>query len=287
MKPPPFAVVIPESVDEAVAALAEHGDEARVLAGGQSLVPLLNMRLARPSVLVDVNALPGLDTIRQNGSLELGATVRVARLERDAAVAAMAPLVADAVRHVAHPAIRTRSTVGGTIAHGDPVAELPAVLVALGGEVVAQGPDGERTIPADSFFQSYFATALAPDELVVAIRLPRVAGRRSGFAEVVRRHGDYALVGAAVSADVGDDGTIRAARVVLFGVGERPHRAGAAEQALRGQPLGAAAIAEAARAVEAELDPPGDVHASSAYRREVAAVVVRRALERAATGGGA
>jgi carbon-monoxide dehydrogenase medium subunit len=286
MKPPPFAVVLPESVDEAVGALREHGDEAKLLAGGQSLVPLLNMRLARPSVLVDVNAIPGLDGVHRNGGLELGATVRVARLERDPDVAAAAPLLAEAVRHVAHPAIRTRSTVGGTIAHADPVAELPAVLVALGGEVVARGPGGERAIAADDFFRTYFTTALEADEMVVAIRLPAAGGRRTGFAEVARRHGDYALVGAAACLETGGDGTVSAARVVLFGAGDRPLRASAAEAALAGRPLGPESAAEAASAAAAELDPPGDVHASSAYRREVAGVVVRRALERAAAGGG-
>ncbi len=286
MKPPPFAVVLPESVEEAVDALRQHGDEARLLAGGQSLVPLLNMRLARPSILVDVNGIPGLDGVRRNGGLELGATVRVARLERDPDVAAAAPLLAEAVRHVAHPAIRTRSTVGGTIAHADPVAELPAVLVALDGEVVARGPGGERTIAAGDFFQTYFTTALASDEMVVGIRLPSASGRRTGFAEVARRHGDYALVGAAACVDDAADGTVAAARIVLFGAGDRPLRASGAEAALAGRALDARSMEEAARAASAELDPPGDVHASSAYRREVAAVVVRRALERAAAGGG-
>jgi carbon-monoxide dehydrogenase medium subunit len=233
-----------------------------------------------------VSGVPGLDGVRHNGSLELGATVRVSQLEHDASIAAAAPLLAEAVRHVAHPAIRTRSTVGGTIAHADPVAELPAVLVALDGEVVARGPGGERTIPAELFFRSYFTTALEADELLIAIRIPKRPGLRVGFDEVARRRGDYALVGAAVAADVGDDGTCRSARVVLFGVADRPLRSASAEGALTGRAFNAASCAEAAAAAGAELEPPGDVHASTEYRREVAAVVVRRALEQAVGQGG-
>jgi carbon-monoxide dehydrogenase medium subunit len=286
LKPAPFKYVAAETVEEAVAALAEHGDEAKVLAGGQSLVPLMNLRLATPGVLVDINRVAGLGEIRVNGSLEVGAVTRQAAVERSGEARAAAPLVVAALRHVAHPPIRSRGTIGGTIAHADPAAEIPAVLLALGGELVARGPGGERTIAADDLFQGYFTTSLAVDELVTAVRFPRQgAGQRTALCEVARKQADFALAGAVVAAAVGDDGVCESARIVLFGVADRPVRATSAEAAVVSQRLtDDAVVADVARAATADIDPRGDAHASAEYRREVSEVLVRRAL--AIAGGG-
>jgi aerobic carbon-monoxide dehydrogenase medium subunit len=285
MKPAPFAYAGCETVEEAVSVLAEHGDEAKILAGGQSLVPLMNLRLAVPTVLVDLNRVAGLQGVSANGTIEIGAMTRQADVERSAEVAAGAPLVAEALRHVAFPAVRSRGTIGGSIAHADPAAELPAVLLALGGDVVAQSASGSRTIAAGELFQTYFTTALRADEVLTHVRVPAAGeGQRFGIQEVARKRNDFALAGAVVVADVDAGGTCASARIALFGVSDRPIRAAGAEQALAGQGLaeGAAAAAEAAMA---ELDPKGDAHASAEYRREVTGVLVRRAVEQAASGG--
>jgi carbon-monoxide dehydrogenase medium subunit len=271
VKPAPVDYVAAASLDEALETLARG--EAKVLAGGQSLVPLLNLRLARPSLLVDVNRVPGLAGIEVDGSVRIGALARQADVLASAPVAAAAPLLAAALRHVGHPATRSRGTIGGSIAHADPAAELPAVLLALDGEVVARSNAGERTIPAGDLFTGPFTTALAPDELLTAVVLPRGDARPFGFAELARRHGDFALAGAIV--------LLRPARIVLFGVGGVPERAADAERALDE----GAAGADVAELATRDLDPVDDVHADGAYRRRVAAVLVRRAIEQA--GGGA
>ena len=287
MKPAQFAYVAVDSVEEAVGALREHGDEAKVLAGGQSLVPLMNMRLAQPTALVDINSIRELDGIRANGSLEIGAVTRQLSVQRSAEVASAAPLVVEALRHVSHSGVRSRGTLGGTIAHADPAAEIPAVLLALGGEVVARGPGGERTIAADDLFQGYFTTGLRPDELLTAVRFAgRTDGMRFGFEEVARKAGDFALVGAAVAISVEAEGICTQARIALFGVADRPVRATGAEQALAGRRLDDEAIQrEAANAAATAVEAKSDGHASADYRREVTAVVVRRALAQAAKGG--
>jgi carbon-monoxide dehydrogenase medium subunit len=287
LKPAPFKYVAAETVEEAVAALAEHGDEAKVLAGGQSLVPLMNLRLATPGVLVDVNRVAGLEGIHVNGSLEVGAVTRQIAVERSGEARAAAPLLVEALHHVAHPPIRSRGTIGGTIAHADPAAEIPAVLLALGGEVVARGPGGERTIAADDLFQGYFTTSLSADELVTAVRFPKQgAGQRTALQEVARKQADFALAGTVVSAEMGDDGVCASARIVLFGVADRPVRAAGAEAAVASQRLtDEAAVAAVARAAAADIDPRGDAHASAEYRKEVAEVLVRRALAIVAEGG--
>jgi carbon-monoxide dehydrogenase medium subunit len=273
VKPPPFEYVATTSVGEAVGALAAGGDEAKVLAGGQSLLPLLNMRLARPALLVDVNRIPDLDAIRVDGVLELGALVRQSDALASNDLARAAPLLHVALRHVGHPATRSRGTIGGSVAHADPAAELPAALLALDAEVVAVGPRGERTIPAGELFLGPFTTSLAPDELLKAIHVPLQAARRFGFVELARRHGDFALAGVAVLLDP--------ARVVLFGVGGVPVRAVEAEQALDQGADGT----EAAELATRGLEPVSDVHADAGYRHRVAAVLVRRALELAVTRG--
>jgi carbon-monoxide dehydrogenase medium subunit len=269
VKPAAFEHLPVASVAEAVAALSDHGDEAKVLAGGQSLVPLLNMRLARPGVLVDINRVPGLDLVEANGALELGALVRQADALDSPAVGTNAPLLREALRHVGHPATRNRGTVGGSIAHADPAAELPAVLLALDGEVDVVGPDGERTIAADRLFLGPFTTSLAPGELLTRVRLPLSGERRFGFVELARRSGDFALAGAAIS--------LGPARIVLFGLGGTPTRVPKAELMLD-QGAGADEVAAVAAV---DLDPVADVHGDGAYRRRVAEVVLRRALAQA------
>lgn len=284
MKPAPFAYVAPRTMDEVLTLLAEHGDEAKLLAGGQSLVPLLNFRLARPALLIDLNRVPGLDGIRLNGGslLRIGAMTRQRTLERAAEVRARCPLVAEALRFVGHPPIRYRGTVGGSLAHADPAAELPAILTCFGGEVVAQSREGERLIPAEGFFVDLLTTALRPQELLteVRLRLPSPAAGW-GFLEVARRHGDFALVGVATLLELGDGGTIRAARLSLFGVGPTPVRARAAEEVLAGRAPTAEQFERAAAIVTESLQPDSDLHASAEYRREVAGVLTRRALGQA------
>jgi carbon-monoxide dehydrogenase medium subunit len=266
VKPARFDYVAAASSDEALAAL-EDG-EAKVLAGGQSLVPMLNMRLARPSTLVDVNRVPDLDRVELDGSVRIGALARQADVLASPAAGAVPVLVA-ALRHIGHPATRSRGTIGGSLAHADPAAELPAVLLALDGEVVARSRRGERTIGADALFTGPFATALQPDELLSEVVLPRQGLRPFGFAELTRRHGDFALAGAIV--------LLHPARLVLFGLGGTPERARKAERALD---EGASAD-EVADVATRDLGPVDDVHADGAYRRRVAAVLLRRAVEEA------
>jgi carbon-monoxide dehydrogenase medium subunit len=288
VKPAPFKYIAAESLDEAIQVLREHGDEAKVLAGGQSLVPLMNLRLAMPRVLVDLNRLAELQGISANGILEVGAMTRQIVVERSADIRTNAPLVSEALRYVAFPGVRSRGTIGGSLAHADPAAESPAVLLALSGEVVARGPSGDRTISADELFVTYFTTALAPDEVLTHVRIPRRGdGQRFGFEEVARKQSDFALAGAAVAVELDAEGVCGSARIALFGVADRPVRSTAAEQALAGRKLDAGAAAEAAAIVQAELEPTSDSHASAAYRKDVAAVVVRRALLQAAGEGGA
>ena len=280
MKPATFAYHRPTSLDEAFALLDRYGPDGRILAGGQSLVPTLNMRLATPAALIDINRLPGLDGIRVTADgLVIGALVRQETLARSPLVAEHAPLFALAMPHVAHLAIRTRGTVGGSVALGDPAAELPACLVALEATVRAQRKGGRtRTLAAAEFFRGIYTTALEPGEVLTEVVIPRsAAGWRPGFGELARRHGDYALVGLAAHCQV-ERATIQDARLVYFGVGLTPVRARRAEQAVRGRPLDAAALAAAAGALEQDLDPPSDVHASGALRRQLARVLLSRTL---------
>ena len=284
MKPAPFRYERPSSVEEATALLARHGTEAKVLAGGQSLMPLLNMRLARPAVLIDINRVQGLGAIRaENGHLVIGATVRDREAELSAEVGDRCPLLTEALRHIGHVEIRNQGTVCGSLAHADPVAELPLVAVALDAELVATGTRGRRTIPAAEFFVSYLTTALAEDELLTEMRLPALPPRAGwSFVEFARRQGDYALVAVAALLERGPGGACSRARVVLGGVDATPHRAMAAERALVGAPLTPETFAAAGRAAAASIDPPSDVQASGAYRRKLAVVLVERALAQAA-----
>jgi len=278
VKPSSFSYHAPTRVEEATALLAEHGDGAKVLAGGQSLVPMLSLRLAAFEHLVDLNKVAGLSSIeRSNGHLRVGAIVRQATAEHSPDVAAAAPLLARALPHIGHFQIRNRGTVGGSIAHADPASELPAVALALDATIEAAGPGGTRTIAASDFFVSTWQTALADDEILSAVQFP-VWGPGSGFAveELTRRHGDFALVGAVVGVQV-SGASVTKASIGLFGVGPTPLRAADAEAAL----LSGVDAAEAGRIAATGISPVDDIHASGAYRTQVTAVIVRRAIEAA------
>jgi carbon-monoxide dehydrogenase medium subunit len=279
VKPSPFQYYAPESLDEVVDLLVEHGDDAKPLAGGQSLVPMMSLRLAAYGHLVDLRKAGLAEIERREDRVRLGAMVRQAVAEHDPVVAE-APLVTKAIPHIGHFQIRNRGTVGGSLAHADPASELPAVALALDAVMEVAGPAGVRRIPAREFFVSTWQTALNAGEVLVAVEFPFWAGR-TGFAveEVARRHGDFALVGATVALVVDGDRITRAA-VAMFGVGPTPLRCQDAEAALVAGGAGAD-LAEVGRVGAAGLTPTDDLHASAAYRRHVAAVVVRRALARA------
>jgi carbon-monoxide dehydrogenase medium subunit len=271
-------------LEEALALLQEHGDDARPLAGGQSLIPLLSLRLARPSHLVDLAGIPQLGSIVADGDhLVIGAMVREGAAERHQDVRRLAPLLAEALPLIGHPAIRSRGTIGGSLAHADPAAELPAVALILDAELVAESRDrGQRNIRAADFFTGFFSTALEPDEILTEVRIPRpVAGTGSAIEEVARRHGDFAMVGAAAVVRI-EGGKIAEARLVLTGVSGIPVRATAAETALVGADPTADAFTDVAEQAARTLAPPADVHGSSAYRRHLAAVLMRRTLTIAA-----
>lgn len=284
MKPAAFEYAAPRTVAEAVGLLDKHADQAKVLAGGQSLVPLMNMRLARPGVLVDINRLRVLEYIVATPSaLRIGALTRQRAVETSRLVAERCPVLRDALRLVGHVQIRNRGTIGGSIAHADPAAELTAVLVALGGEVTAQGPRAARAIPAADLFVSYLTTALDARELLTEVRFPTLpAGAGWSWMEVARRHGDFALAGVGVILAM-RHGVIWDVRIGLTGVGPTPVRASEAERLLTGRAPSEAPWAEAADAVRAVVEPDGDIHASAEYRRHVSGVLVQRALREALT----
>ena len=282
MKPARFDYHAPATIDEAIALLARYGGDAKVLAGGQSLMPMLNFRLARPAALVDVNRIPALAYIREdNGSVAFGAMTRQRTIEFSPVVAARLPLLREATRWVGHLPIRSRGTIGGSIAHADPSAEYPAVLTALGGEVIVQGPRGRRTVKAGDLFETYLTTTLAADELVVEVRLPAMpTGAGHAFEEFARRHGDFAIAGIAAMVARTDAGRLTV-RLACAGAGPVPIRLRAAEEILERDGLTAPAI-EAAAARAAELvQPDSDVHASADYRRHLTRVLTARAVRRA------
>jgi carbon-monoxide dehydrogenase medium subunit len=286
MKPAPFEYHRPASLAETFDLLDRYGDDGRILAGGQSLVPTLNMRLVTPRAVIDINRLPGLDAIRATPEgLEIGALVRQEALERSALVTEHALLIASAIPHVGHAAIRTRGTVGGSLALADPAAELPACAVALEATVRVTSRRGGRDIAAAAFFRGIYTTALEPGEVVTAIALPRAAaGWRWGFEELARRHGDFALAGLAAGVRLERE-AVAEARLVFFGVGTKPVRARAAEAALMGRRADADGLAAAGRALDGDLDPPGDIHGSPALRRHLARVLLARVVSRLAEGG--
>jgi len=287
MKPPSFQYFAPTTIDEALALIAEHGYDAKVLAGGQSLIPTMNFRLAQPGVLVDLNNIPELAYISldDNGGVSIGAMTRQREVERSEIIAERVPLVHETMPFIAHPQIRNRGTFGGSLAHADPAAELPAVATALNAQFRVRSQSGERWIPANDFFVDLFATALEPEEVLVEVVLPEMLPR-SGYAfeEVARRHGDYALVGAAATVTLDQSNRCEQVRLIYFSVGNGPVEAHQAEAMLKGQELTSEAIQAAAEtAASTDIDPPGDIHASIAYRRHLAKVLAKRVLEKATT----
>ena len=283
MKLPPVEYEAPTTVAEAIDLLAEYLDEASVLAGGQSLIPLLALRLARPAVLVDINGIDELSGVSATGGwVAIGAMTREYVAEKSEEVADAVPLLAAALPLIGHDAIRSRGTIGGSLAHADPAAELPAVARALDAEFVVRGQSGERVVPAAQWFEGFLTTSRRPDELLVEVRFP-TAGRGTGisFQEVARRHGDFAIVGLAASLTL-SDGAISDARLALAGMSDVPVRAAAAEDLLVGERPSTELFDEAARRATDDVDPPADLHGSSDYRKTVAAAIVRRGLRAAA-----
>ncbi len=280
MKPPPFEYMAPASLEEALALLAQHGDSAKVLAGGQSLVPMMNFRLVAPSILVDLNRLAELAYIREReGGLTIGAMTRQRQAERDPLVAQRAPLLAETMPFVAHPQIRNRGTVGGSLAHADPAAELPAVTVALDAQFRLLNAQGERWLPASDFFAGLFSTALKPTELLAEIALPALPPHTGcAFQEMSRRHGDYALAGVATVVTLDERGAYQNVRMAFLGVGPQPILAANAAKQLIGTLPTEQAIRDAASAAGDEIDPGTDIHASAQFRRHLAQVLARRAL---------
>jgi carbon-monoxide dehydrogenase medium subunit len=285
MKPAPFDYYAPTTVEQALAHLAEHGDEAKVLAGGQSLVPMMNFRLVEPSVLVDLNPIPDLAYIHpaQDGGLRLGALTRHHQVEVDPLVAARMPLLHEAMPKIGYPQIRRRGTLGGSLCHADPSAELVAVSVALNGRFRLRGPAGERWVPAEDFFVGLFTTVLQPDELLVEVALPPLPPRSGTcLMEVARRRHDFALLGVAAVVSLDAKGACREARLVFLSAGDRPMDARRAAGMLAGQAPTPDAIRAAAEvAASEEIDPSSDIHATATFRRHLAKVLAQRALERA------
>ena len=289
MKPAPFGYLSPRSVDEAVELMASYGEEAKVIAGGQSLGPLLNLRLATPAMLIDVNRIPEISGIidEDAGQLTLGAMTRQHDAETSASLAAACPLLTDALPYVAHRTIRNRGTVGGSLAHADPAAELPAVITALQAKLLVRSTTDSRTICAENFFQSYFTTALEPDELLVAVRIRKASGPTgASWQEFAPRRGDYAIVGVATVLTLDKDGRVAQASVVCSGVADVPMHLRAAEDALIGREPTLEALAQVAAEAADGTEPPSDLIASSTYRRHLIGVLVHRALNAAARAAG-
>jgi len=281
VKPPPFRYAAPTSVEEVLGLLAANADDdPRVLAGGQSLVPLMNFRLAQPGFLVDLRLVEALTTLRADGDvLVIGAMVRQSAAERSPEVALAAPLLAEALGYVAHPPIRNSGTVGGSLAHADPSAELPAVALALDAQLVAAGPGGTRAIPAAEFFRGPFTTALEPGEILTEVRVPRWEGAGGhAFVEFARTHGNFALVGVAAMIELDEDIVTRAS-IALSGVASTPVRAVAAERTLAGTSADAATIEAAVNAAADELSPAGDLHGSTETRTDIARSYLRRGIK--------
>lgn len=279
MKPSRFRYHRPKDLADAVALLSDLGDDAKLLAGGQSLVPMMNLRLARPEHLVDAGRIDSLRGVEESsGGVTIGAMTTQRQIERSELISRRFPVLAEAVRHIAHPPIRVRGTIGGSLAHADPAAELPAIATLLDAEITATGPRGERVIPAGDFFLGFLTTSLEPDEVLTSVRLPKWPdGAGWAFEEISRRHGDFALAGVAALVRR-RNGSVESARIALFGVGATPIRAVEAEHLAAGRPSTPETWQELARAATERLDPPADVHSTAAYRKRVAAVLVSRAL---------
>jgi carbon-monoxide dehydrogenase medium subunit len=284
VKFPPLSYLTPRSLDEAIALLELHGGDAKLLSGGQSLMPMLAFRLASCGILVDLKLVPDLDriTVTDRG-VELGSKVRWRDIEHDARLPDAHPLLSTAVKHVAHYAIRNRGTVGGSLAHGDPASELPALAVACGATIAVAGPNGRRSVPAEEFFLSPLVTALEPDEVIVSLQLPPWPTERNfGFHEFSRRRGDFAMAGAIVFFDQDEDRNIRSPRIGAFGVADTPLRLKDAEEFLLGNNASLQIFEEAAAHGVRNIDVRSDIHADSDYRRSLLATLVKRALVEAA-----
>ena len=279
MKPAPFDYIAATSVDMAAASLAEAGDDAKIIAGGQSLVPLLNFRLLRPSILVDINPIGTLAFITETATdIRIGALTRHHQLETSPVIARHLPVLSCAMAHVAHLAIRNRGTIGGSLAHGDPAAELPMMALLLDAELHIVSVSGTRTIAASEFFLDALTVDLAAGEIVTEIVLPKLPPRTGwGFAEVARRHGDFALAAAAATLSIAAD-SITEVRIALTGIGRTALRVAAAEKLIVGQTLRADVSNQVVEAVRAAIEPETDLHASSDYRRHLAGVLTSRAL---------
>jgi len=291
MKPASFEYIAPTSVEETLAQLAEHGWDAKILAGGQSLIPMMNFRLAQPEILIDINHISELSTVgpADNGGLRIGAIARHCEIGESSLVAERVPLIHETMPHVATTQIRTRGTFGGSIAHADPSAELPAVFVALDGRCRLRSQSGDRWVPADEFFVGLYTTQLEPEELLMEVEFPQQKPN-TGWAlvETTRRSHDFALVGVAAVVRLDGEARCEHVKLILFSVGEGPVEAHNAEQLLMGQTLTDEVIREAAEiASSADIEPSNDIHATSAFRRHLAGVLSRRALSQAATRAGA
>ena len=288
MKPAKFDYFAPSTLEEALQLLGQYGSDAKVLAGGQSLMPLMAMRLVRPAVVIDVNRVAGLGGISaEDGGLTLGALTRQRAIERSALVQESFPVVAAAIPHIGHSQIRNRGTVGGSLAHADPAAEIPALCLALNAEFTVADSAGEQTVSANDFFVGLLTTALGPEQMLCRVRLPGLAGRwRWGFREVSRRDGDFALVGAIALLRVDDQEICQEARITMFAVGETPIRIGPAEEALRGRVVDDQVRREVSALVSEAVSPASDIHASAEYRKEVSGVMARRALKDAVSNSG-
>ncbi len=282
MKPPPFEYLAPGSLSEALSAKEQHGYDGTLLAGGQSLVPAMNYRLARPEVLIDLNRVPELSFIRlsEDGELRIGAMTRQWQLENDPQVARIAPLLFEAVPQIAHPQIRNRGTLGGSLSHADPAAELPVVARALDARFLVRRVRGDRWISAADFFLGIFTTDLDPEEILVEVAFPPMPpGSGWAFLEFARRHGDYALAGLAALVTVADDGVCQSVRLVYLNAGEVPISAAHAEEYLKGYPVSDNNIQAAAQAAVSKLEPQGNIHASAEYQQHLARVLTERALD--------
>ena len=285
MKPAPFQYIVPLTLMEALGAIGYHGADAKLLAGGQSLIPVMNFRLAHPTVIVDLNKLTELSQIHvtSDGGLRIGAMVRHSHLEHSHIIAEFAPLIAETMPLVAHPQIRNRGTIGGSLAHADPAAELPVVMVALQARFLLRKNGHERWVNAEAFYQSLFTTVLEPDEILVEIDIPPMA-RRMGYAfmEIARRHGDYAQAGVAAIIRLDESGICRQARLVYLNLGDIPTVADQAASALVGHLPSTDLIQSVARhAAQHEIDPVGDIHATAEYRRHLAFILGQRAIAKA------
>ncbi len=283
MKPAPFTYFAPKNLDETLSLLEKYNGEAKVLAGGQSLVPLMNFRLLRPSYLLDINGLKDLSGLEvADGRLFLGAMVRQGEIEHSPEVERQLPILTEAIRYVAHPAIRNRGTIGGSLVHADPAAELPMVALALDAELQLKSRTGNRSLKIDEFYLGYLTTSIGPNELLIKVSFAiPTAGTGWSFFEYARRHGDFAIVAVAVLLTLDGAGKTSFVRIALGGVGPAPTRSQAAEQLLMGKKPSETLFREAAAAAAAEIDPENDIHASASYRRQLSEVYVRRALESA------